>query len=36
MIAGARDSAQRIGTVWNPKGDGNAVHNVRKTKMSFS
>lgn len=27
MIAGARDSAPRIGTVWDPKGDGNAVHN---------
>lgn len=36
MIAGARDSAQRTGTFWDTKGDGDGVHNVRKPNMTFS
>lgn len=28
MIAGTRGSAQRIVSIWDPKGDGNAVHHV--------
>lgn len=28
MIAGTRESAQRIVSIWDPKGDRNSVHNV--------
>lgn len=33
LVAGEWERTQRTGIIWDSKGDGNGIHNVRKAKI---